>query len=319
MTQNTISISRNSHSVFTKMFETLHSIPFLRWFISRGYAQGVFWAVMISVFSVTNDVLMRFLGERLHVVEISFFRFFFSMLSVLPFMLSRGWAPFKTTQPMMHALRAVLGATALGLCCYSVNIMPLSENTTIMFAEPLFFLPLAFILLKEKVDAPRWIATMVGFVGLMVILRPGTDAFHTVAFVPMTAAILFALSNVMVKKMTGEHALTMLFYFGVGTTLFALIPLLFFWEIPTFNELGLLIMLGIGGNMIQVCLFRAFAATDASALAPFRYVEFIISAIFGYLFFSQIPTVWVLSGAALITASTFYITVVETRKERNKR
>ena len=319
MTQNTISVSRNSHSVFSKMIETLCSVPFLRWFISKVYAQGVFWAVMISVVSVTNDVLMRFLGERLHVVEISFFRFFFSMLSVLPFMFTRGLEPFKTTQPKMHALRAVLGAMALGLCCYSVNIMPLSENTTIMFAEPLFFLPLAFLILKEKVDAPRWIATMIGFIGLMIILRPGTDAFHMVAFVPMSAAILFALSNVMVKKMTGEHAFTMLFYFGIGTTLFAFIPLLFFWQIPTLSELGLLLVLGIGGNMIQVCLFRAFAATDASALAPFRYVEFIVAAIFGYLFFSQIPTVWVFGGAALITASTFYITVVETRKERKKR
>lgn len=85
---------------------------------------------------------------------------------------------------------------------------------------------------------------------------------------------------------------------------------------PTLNELGLLVLLGIGGNMIQVCLFRAFSATDASALAPFRYVEFIISALFGYLLFSQIPTVWILGGAALITLSTFYITIMETRKEK---
>lgn len=315
MSTNTISRTGTS-SVFNKMSDSLFSIPLFKWFVSKGYAQGVFWAVMISVVSVTNDVLMRFLGERLHPVEISFFRFFFSMVSILPLMISSGTTLFKTDRPMMHVLRAVLGAIALGLCCYSVNIMPLSENTTIMFCEPLFFLPLAYILLKEKVDAPRWIATVVGFIGLMIILRPGTEAFRVVAFVPMTAAILFALSNVMVKKMTGEHASTMLFYFGVGTTLFALIPLPFFWEMPTLSELGLLVLLGIGGNMIQVCLFRAFSATEASALAPFRYVEFIISALFGYLLFSQIPTVWIFGGAALITLSTFYITIMETRKER---
>ncbi len=316
MSTNTISRAEASCSVFHKMNNALLSVPFFKWFVSKGYSQGVFWAVMISVVSVTNDVLMRFLGERLHPVEISFFRFFFSMVSILPLMVSSGSTLFKTQRPMMHVLRAVLGALALGLCCYSVNIMPLSENTTIMFCEPLFFLPLAYILLKEKVDAPRWIATIVGFIGLMIILRPGTDAFRVVAFVPMTAAILFALSNVMVKKMTGEHASTMLFYFGVGTTLFALIPLPFFSEMPTLSELGLLVLLGIGGNMIQVCLFRAFSATEASALAPFRYVEFIISALFGYLLFSQIPTVWIFGGAALITLSTFYITIMETRKEK---
>ncbi len=315
MVQVTIQTSRNSSSII-KLIQSFFSMPFLKWFISKGYYQGVFWSVMISVFSVTNDVLMRFLGERLHVIEISFFRFLFSMLSVLPFMLNRGLSPFKTTQPKMHALRAIVGAIALGLCCYSVNIMPLSENTTIMFTEPLFFLPLAFLLLKEKVDASRWIATMVGFIGLLIILRPGSQTFHVVAFVPITSAILFAFSNVMVKKMTNECTFTMLFYFGVGTTLFTLIPLLFFWEIPTLRELGLLIMLGIGGNMIQVCLFRAYSSTDASALAPFRYTEFVVSAIFGYLFFTQIPTIWVLSGALIISTSTLYITIIETRKEQ---
>lgn len=283
----------------------------------KGYAQGVFWALMISVCSVTNDVLMRFLGERLHVVEISFFRFFFSMVTVMPFMLSRGLSLFKTTQPGMHFWRALLGAAALGLCCYSVNIMPLAENTTIMFAEPLFFLPLAFILLKEHVDRPRWLATMVGFLGLIVILQPGADTFRLVALVPMTAAFLFAMLNILAKKMIAtEHSMTLLFYFGIGTTLLAAIPLPFFWQLPTLHELFLLVLLGAGGNMIQVCLFRAFASTEASALAPFRYAEFIVSALFGFLFFAQIPTLSVFSGALLITVSTFYITVVETRREK---
>ncbi|MCX7338876.1 MAG: DMT family transporter [Alphaproteobacteria bacterium] len=312
----TPTLTRNS-SIIERFAAAALSIPLLRWFVCKGYAQGVFWAIMISVVSVTNDVLMKFLGERLHPVEISFFRFLFSMISILPFMVHKGATLFKTKQPMMHLGRAVLGAGALGLCCYSVNIMPLSENTTIMFTEPLFFLPLAYLLLHEKVDRSRWIATLVGFVGLMVILRPGTDAFNIIAFVPITAAILFAFLNVMAKKMiSDEHSYTLLFYFGLGTTLLAAIPLPFFWQAPTLGELSLLFVLGIGGNMIQVCLFRAFSATDASALAPFRYVEFIISAIFGFILFHQIPTVWIFAGAGLITVSTFYITVVETRKEK---
>ncbi len=317
MSNTSLSPSFEKGHAFERLSSFVHSVSFLRWFVSRGYAQGVFWAVMICIVSVTNDVLMRFLGERLHVVEISFFRFFFSMLSVLPLLFMRGTFLFKTNQPAkMHVLRAILGAVALALCCYSVNIMPLSENTTIMFAEPLFFLPLAFWLLREKVDSSRWIATMVGFLGLLIILQPGTDTFRLVAFVPMTAAILFALSNIMCKKMiVDEHPLTLLFYFGLGTTLLAFVPLLFVWEMPTVHELLFLALLGIGGNLIQVCLFRAFAATDASALAPFRYVEFIVSALFGFIFFAQIPTLWVVTGAAFIIASTFYITIVETRKE----
>jgi S-adenosylmethionine uptake transporter len=308
-----------SQTVAGRICTSLNSIACLRWFMSKGYAQGVFWAVMISLVSVSNDVLMRFLGERLHVVEIVFFRFLFSMITVLPLMASRGSALFKTAQPGMHVLRAILGVGAIGACCYSVNVMPLSENTTIMFAEPLFFLPLAVIMLREKVDASRWLATMIGLVGLMIILRPGTDAFRLVAMVPVTAAILFAFLNIMAKKMVSdEHSLTMLFYFGLGTTAVAAVPLFFIWETPTLSELLLLVMLGIGANLIQVCLFRAFSATDASALAPFRYVEFIFSALFGFVLFSQIPTIWTFGGAALIIVSTFYITIVETQKEKRK-
>ena len=122
------------------------------WFVSRGYAQGVFWALMICLVSSTNDVLMRFLGERLHVVEIMFFRFLFSTLSVLPLMLNHEESLFKTKQPKTHVLRAIVGALALGLCCFSVNIMDLAQNTAIMFCGPLSFLPMAYFLLKEKVD-----------------------------------------------------------------------------------------------------------------------------------------------------------------------
>ncbi len=302
-----------------RMSAAFQSVAFLRWFVSRGYAQGVFWAIMICVVSVTNDLLMNFLGNRLHVIEISFFRFFFSMVSVVPLMLSRGTQLFKTNQPMMHVWRAIIGACALSLCCYSVNIMPLAENTTIMFAEPLFFLILAFFILREKVNSSRWIATCIGFLGLLVILQPGTEAFQLIAFIPMAAAILFAFLNIMAKTMIrDEHSYTLLFYFGLGTTLFALGPVFFFWQTPTFFELFLLGLLGIGGNLIQVCLFRAFSATDASALAPFRYVEFIVSATLGYLILGQVPTMTILLGAVLIIAGTFYITVVETRRERQK-
>jgi S-adenosylmethionine uptake transporter len=304
-------------SILKKINQTVLQIPFLGWFLKKGYLQGVFWAIMICLVSVSNDVLMRFLGERLHVVEIVFFRFLFSMLTVLPFMLPKGKTLFLTKQPKMHALRAIIGAVALGLCCYSVNVMPLSENTTIMFAEPLFFLPLAFFLLKEKVDKPRWIATLIGFLGLLVILQPGSETFRIMAFVPITAAILFSLLNIMAKKMiSDEHSYTLLFYFGLGTTIFAGIFVPFVWQTPNLKEMILLVCLGVGANLIQVCLFRAFSATDASGLTPFRYVEFIFSGIFGFIFFSEIPAKSILLGATLIILSTLYITKIETKKEK---
>lgn len=301
----------------TSLAMNFERVPVLGWFIRKGYLQGAFWALMICLTSSTNDVLMRYLGERLPVVEIVFFRFLFSMLTVVPFMLTHEKNLFKTKQPKTHALRAVVGAVALGLCCWSVNIMHLAENTAIMFCEPLFFLPMAYFLLKEKVDRNRWIATMIGFIGLIIIVSPGFEGFKITAFVPMAAAMLFAYLCVMAKRMiVSEHTLTLLFYFGLGTTFLAGIFLPWVWTVPTIRELMYLAALGVGANMIQVCLFRAYSATDASALAPFRYTEFLFAASFGFLFFAQVPDLATVIGAAIIGASAFYISIVETRKEK---
>jgi S-adenosylmethionine uptake transporter len=291
---------------------------FLSWFMKKGYLQGAFWAMMICFVSVGNDVLMRFLGERLHVAEIIFFRFLFSMITVVPLMMSRGLTLFKTDYPHLHIFRAFLGVGAFAACCYAVNVMPLSENTTIMFSQPLFFLPLAVLFLKEKVDAPRWIATLFGFAGLVLIIQPGSETFNLITLVPMAAAFQFALLDILAKKMVvTENTYSMLFYFAFGTTIGALIPAIIFWQTPTLWEVGLLILLGIGANLIQVCLIRAFSATDASALMPFRYVELLFSALFGFLLFGEVPMTLILEGAAVIIAATFFLSYYESKKKQS--
>lgn len=289
----------------------------LSWVMRKGYAQGAFWAVMICVVSVTNDVLMRLLGHRLDSMQIIFFRFFFSMLTVLPMVFSQGFSLLKTNRPGLHGLRALVGVGAIGACCYSVNLMPLAENTTIMFSQPLFFLPLAVFFLKEHVGKARWLATAVGFLGLILILQPGSETFRLVALIPMLAALLFASLDIMAKKMVAtESTYAMLFYFAFGTTVCAFVPALFVWQTPTWSELGLLVLLGIGANLIQVCLIRAFSATEASGLMPFRYVELIFSTLFGYLFFSELPSISVLYGAPLIIFGAFYVTYMENKREK---
>lgn len=290
---------------------------FISWFLQKGYLQGVFWAIMINVFSSLNDVIMRYTGERVHWIEISFFRYLFSTLVVLPFMFKRtnNKNLFYTQQPFNHFLRGLIGAIALSACCFSVNFMPLYENSTIMFTEPMFFLIMAFFILKEHVDWRRWLCTLAGFLGLAIVLQPGTSAFQWAALVPVGAAVMFAYLNVMAKTMIkDEPTLSLLFYFGVVTTILTGIPLYFFWETPTLVELLFFALLGLGANLIQVCLFKAFSATEASALSPFRYVELLTGSIFGYLFFKQIPKPNILLGAVIIICSTLFITIAEQKR-----
>lgn len=300
----TPSLSQTDQIVLEIPITPMSTNPFL-WFMRKGYPQGAFWAVMITLVSVTNDILMRFLGAGLDVIQISFFRFFFGMLAVIPLMLSHGTTFLKTSRPWMHFWRAILGVGAIGSSCWSVNLMPLSDNTIIMSSQPFFFLPMAVIFLHEKVNLSCWIAILIGFIGLLIMFQPGAEALRIVALVPIAAAVLFAMSDVMAKKMvTTENMHTMLFYFAVSTALITLIPAILVWQTPSWYQLGMLALLGIGGNFIQVCMIRAFSATEASSLSPFRYVEFVFAALFGFIFFLEIPTLVTLTGALFIIAGT---------------
>ena len=115
---------------------------------------------------------------------------------------------------------------------------------------------------------------------------------------------------------TNESTTTLLFYFALGTTLAALGPAIYVWQTPTMTELFWLFCLGAGANLIQVCLFRAFAATDASSLVPFRYTELVFASFFGFVLFGELPSVMVYLGAAVIIASTLYLSYSEIRRAR---
>ena len=277
------------------------------WFSGKGLEQGIFWAIMIYFVGTLNDVLAKFLGNRLPAVEIAFFRFFFSAVIVLIPMLKSGKNLFRSSMHPLHILRGVLGAIALGLCCFSVNVMPLAENTTILFSEALFMLPLAAIFLKEKVSKIAIMATVIGFSGLVLMFRPKAENFNILAIAPTIAALLFAVMNIMIKKMIDarENTFTMLFYFGLYTTIISGTVVPFFWITPNLKELFLILLLGIGANLIQLFIFLAYRAASASDISPVRYIELPFAVLFGYLFFGQIPDVTTVLGASLIIAGTF--------------
>lgn len=290
------------------------------WMLSRGYPQGVFWAVLTALVSIGNDIITKFVGGRLNGLEISFFRFFFSMITVLPFMLPHGLQSFKTKRADLHVWRAVMGVAAIALYVFSLIYLPLVEVTVFSFTQPLFFMPIAILFLREKVAMNRWIAGLFGFVGILIVLQPGTIAFKMASLLPMGAAFLFAMLDMLAKKMvSNESTTTLLFYFALGTTLAALGPALYVWQTPTLDELFWLFCLGAGANLIQVCLFRAFAATEASSLVPFRYTELVFASFFGYVLFGELPAMMVYLGAAVIISSTLYLSYSEIRRAKKQK
>ncbi len=294
----------------------------LVWFNQKGYLQGVFWITLVSLVSNTNDIFMRLLGERIHPAEIVFFRFFFAALIMFPILLHYGKSTFATARPILHIIRALMGFAAVSLWCFGVTMAPLAIVSTIALTVPIFVLPLAYFILKENVGWQRTIATLVGFIGIIVIAWPN-DGIENLwqnqisigVMILILSAILFALSDILNKFMIAyEGMLAMLFYFALGTSIAGLAPAIYVWLMPTLYEFMLLFCLGFGGNMILYCLLKAFKAADVSALAPYRYLELIFAAGFGYLIWHEIPGVNSLLGAAIIIPATLSIAYAETKK-----
>ncbi|MDR1391176.1 MAG: DMT family transporter [Holosporales bacterium] len=279
------------------------------WFFREGKKQGIFWAIMIYLVGAINDVLMKFLGDRLHTIEIVFFRFLFSGIAVLIPMFYSKTNLFKSAIHSWHFLRGALGAISLTFCCFSVNTMPLAENTIILFSETLFMLPLAIIFLKEKIGGKVFLATAIGFLGLIVMFKPNADNINIIAIIPTLAAAIFAVMNIMIKKMVDskEHTLTMLFYFGLYTTILSGFVVPFYWTTPNLSELVLILLLGVGANLIQFFIFLAYKATTASNVNPVRYVELPFAILFGFIFFGQVPETTALFGSFLIIFGTLLL------------
>jgi S-adenosylmethionine uptake transporter len=293
-----------------------------RWLSGKGYMQGVFWAVMVCLISSFNDVCIRLTGSRLESLQVSFFRFLFSTLTLLPIILSSNRAAFKTAHPGFHSLRALLGYCAIACWCTGVALVPLSIASIMAQTVPFFVLPMAAVLLREKIGWQRTVATLAGFMGIALTLQPvnGSSALFSLGDLNagslwlVAAAVMFAASDILNKKMvTRESDLTMLFYFALGTTLIGFAPAYFVWTPPTLRELFYLFCLGGGANLILYCLLKAFAATEISALQPYRYVELIFAGLFGWLLFNEVPTIMTLMGAMIIVPSTLAIAYYEIR------
>lgn len=294
-----------------------------------GYMRGVFWICMVCMTSALNDVLMREAGYRLPSMQVAFFRTFFALMTLLPVITYKGWHTIRTVQLNWHIVRSLLGFCAIALWCYGVGNVPLAIVSTVGHVIPLFVLVLAYFLLHENIGWQRVVATLSGFSGILLIVctsyantshHDSSPLFYGMIGL-LIAAVCFALSDIVNKKMVHEEShLSMLFYFALGTTLAGLFPAYQVWVAPTNSELLYLLALGGGGNMILFFLLKAFAATDVSALAPFRYVELLFALAFGYFLYGEIPNQWAWVGIAIIVPSTFAVMVYESnrKKERNQ-
>jgi len=285
--------------------------PFLDryWRSLPGNFRGVFW-VLLSAFSfIVLQSLTKLLGGKFDSIQVAFFRAVFGGIAVLPFIYTRGMSAFHTKNLPYHIGRAVFGAMAIFLMVFAVIHMPLADATVLGFTRALFLIILAVIFLGEKIRWRRWTATIVGFSGVVLMLRPGDETFQMAAFSAVGASVCFGAAHVCIKKCTNQkdHPLTVQSYYWVFATSLTLLPAIWFWTTPSLNEWGLLILMGVVSGIAQIFTAYSLNAGEATFVAPFDFTRLIWAVFFGIVFFGESLGLYTVLGASVIVGSNVYI------------
>lgn len=260
-------------------------------------------------------MIMKYTGSTLGIAQVVFLRFAFATLTMLPVMLTSGSESFRTDRITLHIARSFMLAAGIALYCKGLSLAPIAVVTTLNFTIPLFTLVLARMFLSERVDITRWAGTILGFVGVTIVVQPWGAFFNPMWLVVLLSASMFACLDVLNKVFVGKESFwAMIFYTALFTTMIAAYPAYLSWVQPTPLQIGLLAVLGAGANLLLYCLLKSFSLVDASALAPFRYTELLWSAAIGAILFSEIPARSTLLGAMVIIPSTMYVVWAESRR-----
>ena len=267
------------------------------------------------------DAVVKWLATDYPTIQLMFFRSAFAFLPLAPLILRAGpTAALRTRNLPAHALRSVFGLGALGCFFWSLVYLPLADAAAIAFAAPLFITALSMPILGEAVGLRRWSAVAIGFIGVLVMVRPGVGVFQPAALLPLAAALCLALMVLYVRKLTRTESDTaIVFYYTLACTLVtgAIVP--FFWVTPDLMDLLLLVSVGILGGIGQILLTAAYRRTEASILAPFDYTAMAWAVLFGYLIWNDLPGLNIWIGVAIVIASGVYIIYreAELRPSRN--
>lgn len=279
--------------------------------------QGVLWMVVAAVFFAVSAGLVRHLSANIDAFEQTFWRQFLGLLIILPFVWRSGRIGLRTRQLKTNLMRNLAGYAGISLYFYSVTLIPLAESLSLQFTLPLFTIVFAMLILSEKVGVHRWTATVVGFIGALVILRPGMIPIEVGALIALVSAACLAMSDTLVRRLSRtDTTLSIVFYSYLLQVPVALAVALPNWVTPTMDDWPWLIALGVCSFAAQWGLSRAFVLAEASLVSPILFLRLPIVALIGYVFFAEVPDDWTWVGAAIICASVYYAARRETMHRR---
>lgn len=246
--------------------------------------------------------------HEMHAFQAAFLRSGFGLCFMLPIILRYGGEALRFKRPGLHLVRGLSSASGTIMWFWAVALLPIAEAVALNFTAPLFATILAVIVLHEVVRARRWTATIVGFIGVIIVMRPGVESISPGALLAIGSAATIGLNMTLVRILartdsTPAIVTSFSFFLTVGT----LIPALFVWTTPSWENLAVMLLAGLCGTCAHLCFTRALALGDASAVAPLDFLRLPFAGLVGYFIFAEVPDGWTIVGALVIAGSAAYI------------
>ncbi len=266
-----------------------------------------------------SDAATKWLTASLPIGEILFVRAVVVSIAILLIVWRSGsFAGLRIGRFRNIGTRSVLAVGSTFLIVASLARLPLSEVIAILFVGPLFIAVLATPLLGERVGVHRWFAVLIGFIGMLIMVRPGTAGFQFAALLPVVAAMVAATRDIVTRRISvAETSIAILFYSMIALTLVGLATAPFGWQPMDGGELAIVILAGLLFGLGHYFVIEGYRYAEASVVSPYRYTNLIWAALLGFILWGEIPSVWVLAGTPLVVGSGLYILLHERSRRRS--
>lgn len=278
------------------------------------------WIYLAAVLVLSMmDASVKWLSHAYPIGQVVFFRVAFAFVPIgLLYYQYRKRISFRTPYPLLHLMRGTLSIAIMATFFYSLRYLPLADTTALALTAPLFSIAMGALILKEKVHLLHWVAGMVGFVGVLLVMPPGEQSLQWMAMLPVLAAFLFAMMSVLTRILSrSDPALLILFYSHLVTLSISVVSLFFGWKTPPLADLIVFLIIGIAGGFGNYLVVLAFKYTPVSRIAPLEYTFIFWATLFGFILWSEIPTIWGLIGTAMIIGSGLFISQIK-EKQRSE-
>ena len=278
------------------------------------FFQSAIWACLAAVSFATMAVSVRYLDGKFDAFEVVFVRALIGLIVIIPLVSRAGFRKLKTTRMPIHFTRALFGTTAMAALYYALAATPVADVIALTFLIPIFTTIGAGLILQETIGRHRGAATLIGFLGALMIIRPGFTEISWPIFLVILSSGLYAAAWLCVKILTRtDDASVTVFWLNILMLPIAIIPASLSWVTPDWEDIIPLGIMALSGWSAHYCQARSFKGSDASALMPFDFLRLPIAAIMGFILFAEILDIWSWVGAIITFAAGYYITRRETR------